>query len=541
MIAFISIGSNIGDRIKNIKNAIRAISKKNKVLSVSKFYITKPMYYESQPYFINGAIKIETDLSPDELLVFLNDIEKKLGRKRIFKNSPRTIDLDIIYYGNKVINRDNLKIPHPKLYERAFVLAPMNDVAKNFKDPLKNKKVCELLLNLDFDNKDILRVPDEYGEVYSFLNNISLRKREDFKTDYIKKTLDVIGNPQTKIGRVIHITGSCGKTSTAKYINDLLKGSGYNVCLYTSPHIKDLRERIMIDSKMISKASFYKNLINIISKAEILHSPFEYITLIALSEFSRKTPDFSVIEVGMGGENDATNVFDYSYSVFTTVTSEHKKYLGNSLKKIVLNKSGIIKNKGKVFVSSTNKLEAIKILKEKAKRKNCEFYLFPRQKNSDFDFINKEFSKFIVSNICELKESKLKNFDCRKQSIKYKNSEILIDGAHTPLSVKMLLKSLSKDYKACLCGFMRDKEIKKMIQIIKKEGFRIYLAPSYAPRSFDPFEFKKYGIVFKDLRLALDKIIKKEKKLVVTGSLYFCSDVIKIIENKKIEYFKELL
>lgn len=541
MIAFISIGSNIGDRIKNIKNAVRFISQRNKVFSVSKFYITKPMYYESQPYFINGAIKIETDLSPENLLIFLNDIEKKLGRKRIFKNSPRTIDLDIIYYGNKVINRDNLKIPHPKLYERAFVLKPMNDIAENFKDPLKNKKVCELLLSLNFDNNDILPIPNEYSEVYSFFNNISLRKKEDFKTDYIKKTLDIINNPQNKIGKVIHITGSCGKTSTAKYINDLLKSSSYKVCLYTSPHIKDLRERIMIDSKMISKQAFYNNLINIISKADILHSPFEYITLIALSEFSRKKPDFSIIEVGMGGENDATNVFDYSYSVFTAITLEHKKYLGNSLKKIVLNKSGIIKNKGKVFVSATNQAETIKILKEKAKRKKSEFYLFSPPNSNDFDFINKEFSRFIVSNICELKESKLKNFDCRNQSIKYKNLDILIDGAHTPLSVKMLLKSLGKDYNACLCGFMRDKEVKKMIEIIQKKGFRIYLAPSYAPRSFDPFKFKKYGTVFKDLRSALDKITKKEKKLVVTGSLYFCSDVIKIIENEKIEYFKELL
>jgi len=541
MIAFVSIGSNIGDRIKNIKNAIRFISKKNRVLSVSKFYITKPMYYEAQPYFINVVIKIETDLSPDKLLIFLNDIEKKLGRKRIFKNSPRTIDLDIIYYGNKIINRNNLKIPHPKLYERGFVLIPMNDIAKDFKDPLKNKKISELLLNLNSNNDYVIKIPCGYNEVFSFFSNITLRKKKDFKTDYVKKTLNILNNPQTKIGRVIHITGSCGKTSTAKYINDLLKSSGYRVCLYTSPHIKDLRERIMIDSKMISKPSFYNNLINIISKAEILHSPFEYITLIALSEFARKQTDFSVIEVGMGGEKDATNVFDCSYSVFTTITLEHKKYLGNTLKEIVVNKSGIIKNKGKVFVSATNKSKTIKILKEKAKQKNCEFYLFSPSKNNDFDMINKEFSKFIVSNICRLKESKLKNFDCRKQLIRYKNSEILIDGAHTPISVKMLLKSLNKDYKACLCGFMRDKEIKRMIEIIQKKGFRIYLAPSYAPRSFDPFKFKKYGMVFKDLRLALDEIIKKEKKLIITGSLYFCSDIVKIIENKKIEYFKELL
>lgn len=130
-ICYIGLGSNLGNRRENIKRAI-ALLKKNqglKVKKVSRIIETKPVGYLRQPKFLNGVIKIETGLSPQELLKELKGVEKKMGRKKALRFGPRAIDLDILLYGQKKIKQRGLTIPHPRMLKRDFVMRPLSEIA----------------------------------------------------------------------------------------------------------------------------------------------------------------------------------------------------------------------------------------------------------------------------------------------------------------------------------------------------------------------------------------------------------------------------
>ena len=128
---YLGIGSNLGDRTKFIRLAIKKINalKETKVIKVSKIIETKPVGgLRNQGTFLNAALKIKTNLSPSLLLKKLKKIEKELGRKKSVRWGPRTIDLDILFYGDKIINRKDLNIPHPKVFERDFVIKPLLEI-----------------------------------------------------------------------------------------------------------------------------------------------------------------------------------------------------------------------------------------------------------------------------------------------------------------------------------------------------------------------------------------------------------------------------
>lgn len=129
--AFLGVGSNIGDRAENIKIAIGILKKTSgiKVKKVSKIYQTNPKGGPPQKRFLNGAIKIDTTLTPVKLLKKLKQIEKDLGRKKTIRFGPRIIDLDILLYADKKVNRKDLIIPHPRMHKRQFVLKPLKEIS----------------------------------------------------------------------------------------------------------------------------------------------------------------------------------------------------------------------------------------------------------------------------------------------------------------------------------------------------------------------------------------------------------------------------
>ncbi|MEF3280765.1 MAG: 2-amino-4-hydroxy-6-hydroxymethyldihydropteridine diphosphokinase [Elusimicrobiota bacterium] len=551
--SFISIGTNIGDRIYNIKKAIDFISQKNQIIDISSLYITKPMYYLNQPYFINCAIKIKTSLSPYNLLNFILEIENKMGRKRSFKNSPRIIDLDLIYYGDLIIKSKKLFIPHPKLYERAFVLIPLSDIDKNFLDPLKNKKIGDLVKNLSFNNDEILKIPSNFKETLNFISKIPPRNANDFNTKYIKKTIKLLGTSQNDCGKVIHITGSCGKTATAFYIAKLIQRLGYNVCIYTSPHIMDIRERIIFNGKKIPKKIFYKKIIKVISVAQYLHSSFEYMTLIAIDWFSELKPDFSIIEVGMGGKNDATNIFEKSISVFTSITLEHSNWLGKNIEEIAKNKSGIIKSGSFVFISGFNEKKVIEVIKNIADAKKCVTYIFNRKnliensKTNSFKNINLSYAFFIVKKLLNKLPSSfiIPQLPARQKVLSYNGIKFFFDGAHTTLSMKILLEYLKKlDYRICLASFLKDKSHKDIINLILESGIfdKVILVKGTSQRTFNPYDYRGISNVkiFSNQLNALNFALSFKKNIVVTGSLYFCADILALINGKKPLHLLEL-
>jgi len=152
-IAYIGIGSNIGDKVYQCEKAISEILKvdHHKLLAKSSLYKTQPMGYTSQDFFVNGVIKIETDLEAPDLLRSLKTIESQLGRLKTFRWGPRTIDLDILLFDQEELQTEELTIPHPFIQERQFVLVPLVEIDQNLAHPVLKKTVQELLKNLKED------------------------------------------------------------------------------------------------------------------------------------------------------------------------------------------------------------------------------------------------------------------------------------------------------------------------------------------------------------------------------------------------------
>ena len=145
MYVYISLGSNLGDRVQNLKKALQALPENIRVLRVSGLYETDPWGYEEQPAFLNQAAEIKTDLPPVELLRVLKATEGLLGRKPNFRYGPRQIDMDILFYGSEIISLPELQIPHPDLQQRAFVLVPLAELIPDFLHPVLLRTVKQLL------------------------------------------------------------------------------------------------------------------------------------------------------------------------------------------------------------------------------------------------------------------------------------------------------------------------------------------------------------------------------------------------------------
>ncbi len=153
--AYIGLGSNIGNREENLTKALEMLRSTAgiRVTAVSVYINTAPVGYTEQPDFLNTVAEVKTSLTAYELLAVCGDIEKKLKRERLIHWGPRTIDLDILLFGNLVLNDELLTLPHPRMLEREFVLKPLNEIAPEALHPLCNKSIRELYH--DFLNKKL--------------------------------------------------------------------------------------------------------------------------------------------------------------------------------------------------------------------------------------------------------------------------------------------------------------------------------------------------------------------------------------------------
>ena len=141
---FLGFGTNVGNKKRNINLAIELLQEKIKDIKIAPLYKSKPVGYTNQANFLNTAIKGTTDLSPLELLNFIKEIEKKVGRIKRFKWGPREIDIDILFYENLIFNNNLLQIPHLRLHKRDFVLKPLLDLEPKFIHPILNKSIAEI-------------------------------------------------------------------------------------------------------------------------------------------------------------------------------------------------------------------------------------------------------------------------------------------------------------------------------------------------------------------------------------------------------------
>ena len=164
-VALLSVGSNIGDKILNCQKGIDALSATGAcdVVHQSRFYKTEPVDFKDQAWFVNGVFQIRTDLNPWDLIEEIKRIEKAAGRKsQTVRFGPRVLDIDILLYGDQIIETETLTIPHPRMHKRRFVLKPVCDIDPHINHPMMGKTMIQLLEILDETSQEVIPISCDY-------------------------------------------------------------------------------------------------------------------------------------------------------------------------------------------------------------------------------------------------------------------------------------------------------------------------------------------------------------------------------------------
>jgi 2-amino-4-hydroxy-6-hydroxymethyldihydropteridine diphosphokinase len=144
-IAYLSLGSNLGDREAQLRAALDRLQTEGRIVSVSSFYETEPVEFTDQAWFLNCAVALETTDTPEQLMSAILQMEQQMGRQRIQRKGPRTIDIDILLFGDTILDTPALTVPHPAMHQRRFVLQPLAEIAPAVQHPVLKKTIQELL------------------------------------------------------------------------------------------------------------------------------------------------------------------------------------------------------------------------------------------------------------------------------------------------------------------------------------------------------------------------------------------------------------
>ncbi len=418
-----------------------------------------------------------------------------------------------------------------------------------------------------------------------FIMNLGLER--------ITALLSYAGNPQERL-KIIHITGTNGKGSVSRFIYAILKEHGLKTGLYTSPHLISFNERIIVGDKKIEDyelnrlSLFFKKIILTNKEFEKLGEPsfFELTTAVCFKYFEEQNIDIAIIEAGLGGRLDATNVIKKPIlSVITNVSMDHKNILGNSLKKIALDKAGIIKQ-GSLVVTGEKKAKIKGLIKEHALSLNVPFFSTEQVKLYKIkNLYNYNGLKLTLNGIklhnqawyqkynlglallsveiiynnykdilgLNIKEDLLKKGICefnnegRFEIINYKNSTLILDGAHNPGGIKSLVVSLKRAFKnskfIIIFAVMKDKDYKTMLKRLSVLNGSIIFTGLDNDRVKDIKELesfsKKYNyfkntFCSKNIKDGLDLAFKcKEENdlILLCGSLYLIGEFKRIVLN----------
>lgn len=402
------------------------------------------------------------------------------------------------------------------------------------------------------------------------------------------KLLEHLGNPERDL-KLIHIAGTNGKGSTTSMITEILMGEGYKVGMYTSPFIEEFEERIQINRNNITKESLailmdeIKVAVDKVIEAGYNHpTEFEIITVLMLLYFKKENIDFGVIEVGLGGTLDSTNVIKPIIQVITSISFDHTNLLGNTLEKIAREKAGIIK-KGIPTVIYPQQEEVLKVIKNKCFEMDSELYIANNENLNFKNIVNldKPYQLLKYNNEIDillplLGEHQIINLSVAMQAIEVLNNKniidisianivksiknvswkgrlevlsnnpyVVIDGAHNIQGIKTLSRNIKKYFKYenlyLILGILADKDVEEMIKIITPMAKKVYSVTPNSIRGELAESLKDEVSKFNKNCKAFDKYEEaylealndaSEKDLILaSGSLYMIGDMRKIIRK----------
>lgn len=402
------------------------------------------------------------------------------------------------------------------------------------------------------------------------------------------KLLEHLGNPERDL-KLIHIAGTNGKGSTTSMITEILMGEGYKVGMYTSPFIEEFEERIQINRNNIPKEGLailmdeIKVAVDKVIEAGYNHpTEFEIITVLMLLYFKKENIDFGVIEVGLGGTLDSTNVIKPIIQVITSISFDHTNLLGNTLEKIAREKAGIIK-RGIPTVIYPQQEEVLKVIKNKCFEMDSELYIannenlkFKNIVNLDKPYQLLKYNNEIDILLPLLGEHQIINLSVAMQAIEVLNNKniidisianivksiknvswkgrlevlsnnpyVVIDGAHNIQGIKTLSRNIKKYFKYenlyLILGILADKDVEEMIKIITPMAKKVYSVTPNSIRGELAESLKDEVSKFNKNCKAFDKYEEaylealndaSEKDLILaSGSLYMIGDMRKIIRK----------
>ena len=344
------------------------------------------------------------------------------------------------------------------------------------------------------------------------------------------RLLQHFGDPQLKI-RTIHIAGTNGKGSTAAITESILRASGYKVGLYTSPHLLDFRERIQTNRRMIEKQQTFDLITRIKSAVEKIKIPitfFEFGTVLAFLHFNEQNTDINIIEAGLGGRLDATNLCQAEISIITSISRDHTQYLGEDLKQIAFEKACIIKESGTVFAHIPDE-ELFDVVNNLAKKRSADLYrlgvdfrVASEAGNEGKNIFSFKWGSLVLNNLTlaltgsyqrdnaglalsaclklkehglDIEEKHLRmgletvSWEGRLEKV-FSHPTVVLDCAHNEESVRNMTLELRKNFKFSRCfivlGLMQDKKIDEVIKILSQVGDYFFLVPVNPPRGETP-------------------------------------------------------
>jgi len=363
-----------------------------------------------------------------------------------------------------------------------------------------------------------------------------------------KNLLKRLHNPEKKL-KCIHVTGTNGKGSVCAMLSSILTDADYKVGMYTSPHLKRFNERIRVNNKLISDKDIVSYYLKV--KPHITNQTFfEITTSMAFLYFFEKKVDFVVLEVGLGGRLDSTNVITPLISIITNIGIEHTEHLGNTLEKIASEKAGIIKRNVPVVTSA--KGVALDTIKNISNKKNSKLFIINKIKKKiklnnlkgNFQLLNAaiaEKAMEILKNNYNIKINEKNIINGLKNAkwpgrFQYIGKNILVDCAHNPDGFKILVKELKNiHYKKLILvvGFSNDKDIKTISKVIKPLTDKTIITKSNNFKAADPRIIKRYfnkkSTIITNPKKALNyakKIASKNDLILVTGSIFLIGELL---------------